>query len=206
MSLLETMRNKKKDILTERHPMKDADRGTRFAYLVGLAMGAVVDGTVHPKEREAIIERAFTLELPEEDGKRAIDTAEKADDGTISSVLDSLNDPTYRALFLTDLKIMGHSDGSVTPEEDELWSLFADMMKVDEDERKALTGFASAAMASDGKAASEALSVAVGKGLKLPLSDLKFFLPSGEKLVITTRKAPFNANNPFTWFTDEEII
>ena len=178
MSLLETMRNKKKDILTERHPMKDADRGTRFAYLVGLAMGAVVDGTVHPKEREAIIERAFTLNLPEEDSTRALEAAEKADDGTVSSVLDSLSDPTHRALFLTDLRLMALSDGSVAPEEDELWNLFADMMKVGKDERKALSGFASAAMASDGKAASEALSAAIGKGLELPVSALKFFFPS----------------------------
>ncbi|SMG50201.1 tellurite resistance TerB family protein [Dethiosulfovibrio salsuginis] len=166
------------------HPMKDDDKGARFAYLVGMAMVAIVDGSIDPKEKKILLDRAIAMNLPEDDVMRAIEAAKTADDETVSSVLESLSERRQRAIFMTDLRIMAHADGSLKSEESELWDIFGDMVEINQDDRKALSAFADASLEPNEERASEAIAEIMKHDLDIPMSAIKFFLPSIEKISI----------------------
>ncbi|SMG50265.1 ankyrin repeat domain-containing protein, partial [Dethiosulfovibrio salsuginis] len=184
MSLLDVMKKRQEQMSKAPHPLKDDERGARFAYLVGMAMVATVDGSIDPEEENILLNRAIAMNLPEDDGIRAIEAAKTADSETISSVLESLSERRQRVIFMIDLRIMAHADGSLKSEECELWNLFGDMMEINQDDRKALSTFADASLEPDEERASEAIAGIIKHDLDIPISAIKFFLPSTKNISV----------------------
>ena len=139
MSLLDEMRALKRELQAERHPLSDLDRRTRFAYLVGIAVGGAVDGPVSEAERKILLDLSFSLRLPESDCEKAAEEAAHADKQTLRLVLESVGEGERAILFLADLRRMIETDGPASQQEEELWTLFAETMDIEEDARNFLS-------------------------------------------------------------------
>jgi WD40 repeat protein len=151
MSLLDLMQRKKlemaqrhtedspeqpaKQQVKQRHPLSGIERENRFAYLSGIAMGALADGPINEDERRVLRDLTLALDLTKNDGERAVSSAQTVDDALLSLFLKSVRDIDVKVFFLFDLQRMIEADAPVGKEEDEIRSLFTDMIEAEESVR-----------------------------------------------------------------------
>jgi len=171
MKILEELRAVKRELLTSPHPLRYADTYVRYPYLLGISlMLSRLEGPNLPIEQEIIRTLAVSLGLPEDYADRAIKSAKNADRSTICLVLESLQEPHHRVMFVVDLYRAALLDGHISSNEQEMIQLFIEIFRLKRNEMAAIRQFAEAATQGNSKKAQEALT-----RFGLPISNLRHY-------------------------------
>lgn len=173
-----SLKVKKKELLTVKHPLHQEDASIKIPYLTAIAiLMSRVDDQFADAEREALTELAYTLDLPEGQLERLLTRAQQADQQILDEILPSLQTPDVRHAFVLDLYKAAHADRDFKVEEREFISDIMEMMQFQMEEAAFLHAYAAAACANDLKSANETVQKAIDAKLELNVTLLRYFLP-----------------------------
>ncbi len=179
MSFRAQMKEKKKELLTVRHPLRGEDASVRLPYVTGVALlMARADDELAAAEREALAELVYAMELPEGSLDRVLATVNDADPSIFDQILPALSAADLRLCFALDLHRAAGADGVVKDEEQEMVADFLEMLRLNEAERTFVAAFAGAMAAQDAGAANRAVQAGVEQGVEPNIGHLSYFLPS----------------------------
>lgn len=151
MSVLDIMKQKKRERLMPAHTLHGEDVSVRFPYMVGIMMVALADRELTAEKQHLIEDMALSIGMAEEQFSRILATASNIVPDTIDTIVDALDKKEQRFAFILDLYNAGWHDDKTGPEAQEMINVFADMLKLGSSEQKFLQDFAIAALTSDAK-------------------------------------------------------
>lgn len=172
-----SLKQKKKELLTAKHPLIDEDASVKIPYLLAIAiLMSRVDDQFADAEREALTELAYMLDLPEGQLDRLLARAQQADQQILDEILPSLQTPDVRHAFVLDLYKAAYVDGDFKVEEREFIIDIMEMMQFPVEEAAFLNTYAAAACANDLKSANGAVQKAIEAKLEPNIALLRYFL------------------------------
>lgn len=178
MSILDNMRLVKKELFHQKHPLAKEALHFRQTYAVGYAMLLCVNG--HPSEivKDVFKKQLSLMDLPTEYYKLAIQTAMRAEVDMIHTVLEELQQPAQKYLFMLDLYQYAQNDHKITEKEQELLVLFEELLQLSYSEVQFIRGFRLAMLKKDVELAGKVVQAAFEQKIEIPLDALSYFLPS----------------------------
>lgn len=180
MSILDNLKRVKKFLLVSKHPIAQEELETRKQYAIGYALLVCVNG--HPNEiaKDAFKKQVAALDLPESFVKEAIQTALTSTEDTIQRVLQTLQQPTLRYIFMLDLYCLAQQDHKMTDKEQELIVLFEELFQLTYSEVQFIRGFRLAVLKNNSDVAVKVVQEAIEQDLKVPHDALTYFLEGFE--------------------------
>ena len=180
MSILDSLKRVKKQLITNEHPLAEESIEFRKTYAVGYALLICVNG--HPSElvKDAFRKRVVQLNLPEHFYKEALQTALHTTEKTIHHVLKVLNEPIFKYLFMLDLYCIAQQNHKMTEKEQEIIGLFEELLQLSYVEIQFIRGFRLAILKNDNELAVKVVQTAIDQQVNVPQKELSFFLPGFE--------------------------
>lgn len=180
MSILDSLKRVKKQLLANQHPLADRLIEFRETYALGYAMLVCVNG--HPNEiaKDAFKKQIVQLDLPESFAKEAIGQALLEEDTMIQRVLKALQEPVDKYIFMLDLYCLAQQDQKMTDKEQELIVLFEELLQLSYVEVQFIRGFRLAVLKNDGEVAVKVVQTAIDQQLHIPHAALTYFLEGFE--------------------------
>jgi uncharacterized tellurite resistance protein B-like protein len=171
------LKNKKRELLTAKHPLHREDESLKLPYLLGIALlFARVDNDLAQAEREALAELIYVLDLPEGRLEMILAKVQEADQGIVDEILLALGKPEVRYAFVLDLLKAARADQLFQPEERVFITDIMDMMLLTPNEAAFLNAFGEAASSNDLSAANAAVQRAIEATLEPNIGHLQFFM------------------------------
>lgn len=180
MSILDNLRQVKRELLDEKHPLANESIQFRKTYVIGYAMLVCVNGYPSEMAKEILKKHVALLDLPVEFKKLAISVALKADPQSIHKVLQTLKEEKHKYIFMLDLYNFAQKDRKITEKEQELLVLFEELLQLRYEEVQFIRGFRLAMLKKDADVATKVVQSAFEQNVALPLQQLTFFLPGFE--------------------------
>lgn len=180
MSILDNLKRVKKQLLTSKHPVAKSSVDIRKHYAIGYAMLVCVNG--HPTElaKDAFKKRVVQLDLPESFASEALQMALLGTEETIHHVLQALQEPTLKYIFMLDLYCLAQQDHKMTDKEQELIVLFEELLTLSYSEIQFIRGFRLAVLKRNTDVAVKVVQAAIEQDVIVPHDALAFFLEGFE--------------------------
>lgn len=176
MSVLNKLKAKKKERLTKKHPLHDADMSLKYPYCVGVAIQGFVNEDLGSLEKEYISNLIYSIGLSEDYEERVIEAAKTAEGDTIDGIIELLDDRDKKYMFILDLYGISNIDSEICEAEKEAIDIFADMLHLKAFEKEFLYNFAQAARVKDNEAACKAYDELMKQGIEPSFNILKHFM------------------------------
>lgn len=180
MSILDNLRQVKRELLAEKHPLANENIQFRKTYAIGYAMLVCVNGYPSEMAKDVLKKQVALLDLPAEFKKLAISVALEADPQSVHKVLQTLKEEKHKYIFMLDLYDYAQKDRKITEKEQELLVLFEELLQLNYEEVQFIRGYRLAMLKKDTEVATKVVQAAFEQSLALPLQDLAFFLPGFE--------------------------
>lgn len=180
MSILENLRQVKRELLDEKHPLANETIQFRKTYAIGYSMLICVNGYPSEMAKDVLKKQIAILDLPAEFKKLAISTALEADRQAIHNLLQILQEARHKYLFMLDLYDYAQKDRKITEKEQELLVLFEELLQLTYEEIQFVRGFRLAMLKNDRDVATKVVQAAFEQNVEVPLNDLPFFLADFE--------------------------
>lgn len=179
-TVLDMMKRLRTERLMPVHPMQGMDRAVRFPYMVGVVMVAQADGELAAEKRVLLEELALSIGIDDQ-FTQILNTATTVTSETVVTIIDALDTKEQQYAFILDLHNVAWWDGQAGQTASEMVAVFADLLKLNLSEQEFLQTFAAAVRNGEIEKAQTAVDVAGKKGIELPATVLKYFLPEIEK-------------------------
>ncbi|MEG0259688.1 MAG: right-handed parallel beta-helix repeat-containing protein [Lysinibacillus sp.] len=176
MSVLDSLKRVKKELLDQKHPFAQEEVQFRQTYAIGYALLICVNGYPSEMAKDKLKKQVSVLDLPVEFKKQAIQTALKAEDETIHKVLQMLSKPEHKYLFMLDLYGLAQQDHKITEREQELLVLFEELLQLSYAEVHFIRGFRLAMLRNDLEVGVKVVQAALEQEVAVPLNTLSYFL------------------------------
>ncbi|MGE7021231.1 right-handed parallel beta-helix repeat-containing protein [Solibacillus cecembensis] len=180
MSILQNLRQVKKELLNEKHPLAHEKIQFRKTYAIGFAMLVCVNGYPSEMAKESLKKQITLLDLPPEFKKLAISVAMEAESQTIHNVLQTLHEAQHKYIFMLDLYGYAQKDHKITEKEQELLVLFEELFQLSYEEVQFIRGFRLAMLKKDTELATKVVQTAFEQNVGVTLQELSYFLPGFE--------------------------
>lgn len=180
MSILDNLRQVKRELLDEKHPLAGENIQFRKTYAIGYAMLVCVNGYPSEMAKDVLKKQIALLDLPTEFKKLAISVALEAEPQSIHKLLQVLQDEKHKYIFMLDLYDYAQKDRKITEKEQELLVLFEELLQLNYEEVQFIRGFRLAMLKKDTEVATKVVQAAFEQHVNIPLNELVFFLPSFE--------------------------
>lgn len=180
MSILDSLKRVKKQLLIHHHPLAAQSIEFRETYAIGYALVICVNG--HPTElvKDVFKKQVQQLDLPESFAKEAVQIALRGEDETIHRVLRALSEPIYKYIFMLDLYCLAQQDHKMTDKEQELIVLFEELLQLSYVEIQFIRGFRLAVLKNDIEVAVKVVQTAIDQQIQVPHEALAHFLKGFE--------------------------
>lgn len=173
-----SIKEKKKELLTVKHPLYTEDESVKLPYLICIALlMARVDDDLAQSEREALTELIYGLDLPEGRLEKVLTKVKDTDDSILDEILPVLTSTDIRYAFVLDLYKAANADREFKDKECVFISDIMEMMQLSAAETEFLNLFGVALMTNDLKSANSAVQTAIEQKLEPNIKHLQFFLP-----------------------------
>ena len=180
MSILDSLKSVKKQLLQSKHPIAEYEVEIRKQYAIGYAMLVCVNGRPNEIAKDAFKKHIVALDLPESFAKEAIQTVLTGTDETIHNVLNALQQPKLRYIFMLDLYCLAQHDHKMTDKEQELIVLFEELFQLNYSEVQFIRGFRLAVLKQDPDVAVKVVQTAIEQEVTMPHDALAYFLKGFE--------------------------
>ena len=180
MSILDNLRQVKRELLDEKHPLANETIQFRKTYAIGYAMLVCVNGYPSEMAKDALKKQIALLDLPVEFKKLAIAAALEADPQVVHNLLQSLTESRHQYIFMLDLYQYAQQDRKITEKEQELLVLFEELLQLSYEEVQFIRGFRLAMLKKDTEVATKVVQAAFEQDVAIPLTELPYFLPGFE--------------------------
>lgn len=180
MSILDNLRQVKRELLDEKHPLANEAIQFRKTYAIGYAMLVCVNGYPSEMAKDVLKKQIAALDLPAEFKKLSISVAMEAETDAIHKVLQNLNEAKHKYLFMLDLYDYAQKDRKITEKEQELLVLFEELLQLSYEEVQFIRGFRLAMLKKDVEVATKVVQAAFEQNVVIPLKELPYFIPGFE--------------------------
>ncbi|MGN7477511.1 right-handed parallel beta-helix repeat-containing protein [Solibacillus silvestris] len=180
MSILDNLRQVKRELLDEKHPLESENIQFRKIYAIGYAMLVCVNGYPSEMAKDVLKKQISLLDLPAEFRKLAISAALEADSQTIQTLLQTLQNEKHKYIFMLDLYDYAQKDRKITEKEQELLILFEELLQFSYEEVHFIRGFRLAMLKKDTEVATKVVQQAFEQHVSIPLKELVYFLAGFE--------------------------
>lgn len=177
MSILDNMKLVKNELFHQKHPFAKEAVQFRQTYAIGYAMLVCVNGYPSEMAKDVLKKQVALLDLPLEFKKQVIHIALQADVDMIHKVLQTVNEPKHKHIFMLDLYQYAQKDHKITEKEQELLMLFEELLQLDYSDVQFIRGFRLAMLRNDLDMASKIVQASFEQKVDIPLEALSFFLP-----------------------------
>lgn len=124
---------KKGNNQVKKHSLVDQDLMFRYAYGFGVAFLVCADNVL--EDEEALKDLLRSLELPTQYFNKILQSAEEPQEDMIQGLIESLlEEKSHKYIFLADVYLMSTSHSTVSVEEEDVISSFAELLGVSESE------------------------------------------------------------------------
>jgi len=178
VSILEIMKQKKKERLNVKHPFYDEDISFRFSYCVGNALLASVDNGINDIEKTALNNLGFAIGLSEDEIESVITSVKKIDSTVIDTIIDTFTEESHRFLFVLDLYRMAYQDGNLGSEEKEMIEIFTDLLNFSNEKKIFIEKLAQSVKEENHAKAQELVNSIQKQGIDIPMNVLGYFAPN----------------------------
>lgn len=141
MSILDNLRQVKRELLDEKHPLANETIQFRKIYAIGYAMLVCVNGYPSEMAKDALKKQITLVDLPADFKKLAIAAALEADPQTVHNLLQLLTETRHQYIFMLDLYQYAQQDRKITEKEQELLVLFEELLQLSYEEVQFIRGF-----------------------------------------------------------------
>ena len=210
MSILDSLKRVKKELLDQKHPLAMEDIEFRQTYAIGYALLVCVKGYPSEMAKEDLKKLILLLDLPLDFKKQAIQIALQAEDETIHKLLAVIHKPIYKYFFMLDLYSQAQKDQKITEKEQELLMLFEELLQLNYAEIHFIRGFRLAILRQDVEVGLKVVQAALEQEVDVPIESLNYFLPNfeyrdrmGQMTLLTGQKRKLTYA---TIFTGEVIV
>lgn len=180
MSLLNKLKQKKKERLTQKHPLFDEEMSIKYPYCIGVAMQAYIEDGLREKEDEVIDDLVYCMGLPEDYSEKIKQAVKSEDEDLIDGVIDILGSREKKYMFILDLYKVSYADEAISAEEKEAINIFSDMLHLEGFEKEFLETFAEAIVKRDDELACSAYEVILAAEAEISFNILKYFMEKFE--------------------------
>ena len=180
MSILDSLKRVKKELLDQKHPLALEDIVFRQNYAIGYALLICVKGYPSEMAKEDLKRLIVLLELPLDFNKEAIQIALQAEDETIHKLLAVMCKPIYKYFFMLDLYSQAQKDQKITEKEQELLVLFEELLQLNYAEIHFIRGFRLAILRNDVEVGLKVVQAALEQDVDVPIKSLNYFLSNFE--------------------------
>lgn len=180
MSILDNLRQVKRELLDEKHPLANETIQFRKTYAIGYAMLVCVNGYPSEMAKDVLKKQIAALDLPVEFKKLAISVALEGNTDAIHKVLHNLKEAKHKYLFMLDLYDYAQKDRKITEKEQELLVLFEELLQLSYEEVQFIRGFRLAMLKKDTEVATKVVQAAFEQNVAIPLKELSYFLEGFE--------------------------
>lgn len=184
MSVLNKLKQKKKERLTQKHPLFNEDISVKYPYCIGVVMEALVDESINEKEEEMLTDLIYSMGLPENYKEKIIEAAQSEDEDLIDGVIDIIDNRDKKYMFILDLYRISYADKTISEEEKEALDIFGDMLNLEDFEKEFLERFAEAAVKNNNEMACKAYEEIMKKEMEPNFNILKYFMKKFEYIQI----------------------
>ncbi len=153
MSLLNKLKEKRRERLTVKHPLYSEEDSFKVKYCSGIIMQSYVDENLCEKEEEFILDLLYSMGLSEESFGIIKEKVKNGDGHLIDSVINSLDTTDKKYSFIFDLLSISKADSDYKPVEREASEVFLDMLNIRSIERNFIYNFLEAADTNDNQKA-----------------------------------------------------
>lgn len=197
MSILNKLRNVRKEYFIREHPLATKDISFRYSYVIGCGIMAAVDGEIGEVERTRINELVLSMRLTEDYIEKVIGIIATIEETMMKEIVQSLLEKWEQYVFIIDLYKIAQSDGDLNEAEQEVIAIFSELLQLSEEEQDFFQNFAIAMNLGDERIAEQALQSAYKDGFELPIEAFRYFMPG--------LKEVRNENNEQKTYTQEEV-
>lgn len=180
MSVLDKLKQKKKERLTQKHLLSNEDISTKYPYCIGVAMQALVDENLGEKEEEALADLVYSMGLSEDYKEKVKEAVQSGDEDLIDGIIDVIDTNDKKYMFILDLYKISYTDKTISEGEKEAINIFADMLHLEGFEKEFLGEFAKASVNFDNKMACKAYEELMKSGIEASFNILKYFMDKFE--------------------------
>lgn len=205
MSILDSLKRVKKELLDQKHPFAQEDAQFRQTYAIGYALLLCVKGYPSEMAKDDLKKQVALLDLPTEFKKTAIQVALQAEDETVHKLLQVLSKPIHKYFFMLDLYSQAQKDHKITEKEQEMLVLFEELLQLNYAEIHFIRGFRLAVLRNEVEVGLKVVQAALEQNLEVPLTSLSYFLPNfvyqdrmAQMTLLTGQKRKLNYATVFT--------
>lgn len=205
MSILDSLKRVKKELLDQKHPFVTEDVQFRQTYTIGYALLLCVKGYPSEMAKDDLKKQVFLLDLPVEFKKQALQIALQAEDATVHKLLGILSKPVHKYFFMLDLYSQAQKDHKITEKEQEMLVLFEELLQLNYAEIHFIRGFRLAMLRNDVEIGLKVVQAALEQNVDVPLASLSYFLPNfvyqermAQMTLLTGQKRKLNYATLFT--------
>lgn len=180
MSLLNKLKQKKKERLTQKHPLFDEEISIKYPYCIGVAMQAYIEDELGEKEDGVLEDLVYCMGLSEDYLEKIKEAARSEDEDLIDGVIEILGTREKKYMFILDLYKVSYADGTVSAEEKEAINIFSDMLHLEGFEKEFLENFAEAIVKNSNELACSAYEVILLAEVEISFNLLKYFMAKFE--------------------------
>lgn len=134
------------------HPFLSEQRTLKEAYLLGVAMQGLVDGSLDQPEKNYFFKLADAFQIEAGIAEALLNHASSADEALVKQICDTLGRTKFAYYFIVDLQIMAHQDDEVCERESKVIMHFANLLGIDDEDVAFLTDLADAVVTDDSAA------------------------------------------------------
>lgn len=189
LDTLTKLNHKKKLWITPKHPLFFENIEFRIVYSAGVFMQAGLNKTVSTLnnfELERIILKG--LGLSSSDAAKVIKLA-KDGSQTVDRVIEILDTPLKKYLFLLDLYSVGMRPTYLSEEEKQSIHIFTELLRLEESDVRLLEFFVHSAFIYDTKDCIKAFEEMLAHKMPITMSELKFYIPELEYVTAIQQKS-----------------
>ncbi|HJH10919.1 MAG TPA: right-handed parallel beta-helix repeat-containing protein [Metalysinibacillus jejuensis] len=177
MSILDNLQRIKEQLFHHKHPFAEESVRFKKTYITGYTMLLCVDGYPSEMAKDELHKQLEALEIKETFAKLAIQQAMAAEDALVHNILNVLNEPMQKLVFMLDLYAYAQQDRKITEKEQAFLVLFEELLRLNYAEVHFVRNFRMAMLRQDQEVANKVVQAAFEQEVAVPLDALSYFLP-----------------------------